>query len=230
MPDQPTQPPGDRFKAEMPQIPGVEPSKPKSRGLGGPLLVSAGLIAVLVAVFVGGKMLSKSSRPAVPAPVPQIDVPAPIPDLSAALPPAVEQNAPIAQVGELAKPWDSVPFAFHNRTTGEHVDAILIRLPTGSASSPSGYWSVAMKAAFGNCRLDYMQDLKKLKSDYGYTQAKHPMLANPCSRTLFDPLKFAPISGNVLARGAIVQGSDLRPPLAIEIKLQGKNILATRME
>jgi enoyl-CoA hydratase/carnithine racemase len=48
MPDQPSQPPSDRFKAEMPHIPGVEPSKPKSRGLGGPLLVSAGLIAVCV--------------------------------------------------------------------------------------------------------------------------------------------------------------------------------------
>ena len=230
MPDQPTQPPSDRFKAEMPQIPGVETSKPKSRGIGGPMLVSAGLIAVLVAVFVGGKMLSNASRPAVPAPAPQIDVPAPIPDLSTALPPAVEQNAPIAQVGELAKPWDSVTFNFHNRTTGEHVDAILIRLPTGSASSPSGYWSVAMKAAFGTCRLEYIQDLQKLKSDYGYGQAKHPMFANPCSRTLFDPLRYAPISGNALARGAIVQGSDLRPPLAIEIKLQGKNILAIQME
>jgi hypothetical protein len=31
-------------------------------------------------------------------------------------------------------------------------------------------------------------------------------------------------------RGAIVQGSDLRPPLGIELKVQGKNIQAVRME
>jgi hypothetical protein len=31
-------------------------------------------------------------------------------------------------------------------------------------------------------------------------------------------------------RGAIVQGSDLRPPLAIELKVKGKTIQAVRME
>jgi len=55
-------------------------------------------------------------------------------------------------------------------------------------------------------------------------------LSNPCSRTVYDPLKYASLPGNVLARGAIVQGSDLRPPLGIEVKIQGKEILAIRME
>jgi hypothetical protein len=38
------------------------------------------------------------------------------------------------------------------------------------------------------------------------------------------------LAGNVFVRGGIVQGSDLRPPLGIEIKVQSKNILAVRME
>ena len=56
------------------------------------------------------------------------------------------------------------------------------------------------------------------------------MIGNPCSRTVYDPLKYASISGNALARGAIVQGSDLRPPLGIEVRIKGKDILALRME
>jgi len=31
-------------------------------------------------------------------------------------------------------------------------------------------------------------------------------------------------------RTAIVQGSDIRPPLGIEVEVRGKDILATRME
>jgi hypothetical protein len=31
-------------------------------------------------------------------------------------------------------------------------------------------------------------------------------------------------------RGSLVQGSDVRPPLGIELKIQGKSILAVRME
>jgi len=34
--------------------------------------------------------------------------------------------------------------------------------------------------------------LAKLKSEYGFKSAKHPMVGNPCSRTVFDPLRMAP--------------------------------------
>jgi hypothetical protein len=87
-----------------------------------------------------------------------------------------------------------------------------------------------MKAAYGTCQLNYIDDLQTLGTDYGYQQARHPMVGNPCSRSLYDPLKYALLPGNVLARGAIVQGSDLRPPLGIENKIHGKQILAVRME
>ncbi len=56
------------------------------------------------------------------------------------------------------------------------------------------------------------------------------MVGDPCTRTLFDPLKTTTLPGNLWIRGAIVQGSDVRPPLGVEIKLQGKNILALRSE
>lgn len=230
MSDQPTQISNERFKAEMPRIPGVSNPSPRQGGAGGPWLVMAGLLAVVVAVFLGGRLLSKPRHTDPPsAPAPQIEVPPPSADLTPVVPTATEQDPVIATVSEL-KPWAAKPFTFHNRTTGEYVAALIVRLPGGSPAQASGYWSFAMKAAYGNCQIEYIDDLQKVKNDYGYRQAKHPMVGNPCSRTLYDPLKYAPLPGEVLARGAVVQGSDLRPPLGIEIKVRGKNILATRIE
>lgn len=230
MPDEISQPPNDRFKAEMPQIPGVSGPAAKPGGSGGPLLVMAGLVAVLAAVFVGGKLFLKPHRVDLPpTPTPQIEVPAPVPDLAASVPVATEADPVVASVSDL-KPWGSKPFTYRNRKTGESVAALIVRLPTGAASQASAYWSFGLKAAYGSCQLEYVDDIQKLKTDYGYRQAKHPMVGNPCSRTVFDPLRYAPLPGNVLARGAIVQGSDLRPPLGIEIKVKGKDILAVRME
>jgi hypothetical protein len=189
-----------------------------------------GLVAVLVAVFVGGRILSKPRRAeAPPPPTPQIDVPASEPDLTASLPVATEQDPVVAIVSEL-KPWGAKRFTFHNRLTGENVPALIVRLPAGSSAQASGYWSFAMKAAYGSCQLEYVDDVQKLRTDYGYQQARHPMVGNPCNRSLYDPLKYAPLPGSVLARGAVVQGSDLRPPLGIETKVQGRQILAVRME
>ncbi len=56
------------------------------------------------------------------------------------------------------------------------------------------------------------------------------MVGNPCSRSVFDPLKLTNLPGNVWVRGAIVQGSDLRPPIGIEVQIRGKEIQAVRME
>jgi hypothetical protein len=231
MPEQPSQPPpGDRFKAEMPQIPGVTVQTVKPTGTGVPWLIMAGLVAVLIAVFVGGKILSKSRRTdAPPAPTAQIDIPAPVPDVAASVPVATDQHPVVATVSEL-KPWGAKQFTFRNRLTGENVPALIVRLPTGSSAQASGYWSFAMKPAYGNCQLDYIDDLEKLRTDYGYQQARHPMIGNPCNRSLYDPLKYAPLPGGVLARGAVIQGSDLRPPLGIETEIHGKQILAVRME
>jgi hypothetical protein len=142
---------------------------------------------------------------------------------------ATAQNPAIATTSDL-KPWSAVPFTFHVPLSGENVPAMIVRLPSGSPTQASAYWSFATKAAYGTCQLEYVEDLQKLKTDYGFGQAKHPMVGNPCTRSLYDPLKYATLTGNVLARGAVVQGSDLRPPLGIEIKLKGKEILAIRME
>jgi hypothetical protein len=146
-------------------------------------------------------------------------------------PHATDAEPGIADAAEMAKPWSSKEFFIRNRLSGENVAGLLIRLPAGSPSQASGYWAFSQDAPYGNCKLEYLTDLEKLKNDYGFRAAKHPMVGNPCSRTVFDPLKTTNLPGSgAWVRGSIVQGSDLRPPLGIELKVEGKKILAVRTE
>src|SRR5579859_259463 len=220
----------EKFKAEMPQIPGVGPSSKRTSGMPAPVMVIGGLAAVVLAVVVIGGVASRSRRNAAPAadPSPQVELPAP--DLGNPPPQAPPANSGIATIDQLAKPWSSTQFDFRDPLSGEQIPALIVRLPGGSATQPGGYWAMNLKAPYNNCELEFVNDLKKLKTDYGYVAAKHPMVGNPCSRTVFDPTKLMSLAGNVWVRGAIVQGSDLRPPLGIELKIEGKNIFAVRME
>jgi hypothetical protein len=228
------QPPSDRFKTEMPQIPGV--SSPSARPSAAPnpaIKLVIGLLAVLLVVFLGARWALRPKhaelRPSEQQP--QIEVPAPAPDPSTLLPHASDANPGIADAQEMAKPWSSKEFLIRNHLNGENIPGLLIRLPIGAPSQVSGYWAFVEKSPYGDCKLEYLTDLNKLKTDYGFSAAKHPMVGNPCSRTVFDPLKTTNLPGSgAWVRGSIVQGSDLRPPLGIELKVAGKNILAVRTE
>jgi hypothetical protein len=227
------QPPSERFKSEMPQIPGVSGSGQRGSPSNSPATrLVVGLVAMLLVVFLGARwaLRPKHGNPRPAEQQPQIEVPSPAPDPSTLLPHATEANPGIADVTEMAKPWSSKQFYIRNRLSGENIPALLVRLPGGSASQANGYWAFSLNSPYGNCQLEYLTDLDKLKNDYGFQGAKHPMVGNPCSHTVFDPLKMTNLPGNVWVRGAIVQGSDLRPPLGIELKIQGKDILAVRTE
>ncbi len=228
----PDQPPSDRFKADMPQIPGVSslgtPSPPRDSSL----KLGIGLLLVLVVVFLGARwaLHPRHTEPRV-ADQPQIEVPTPAPDPSTLLPHATDASPGVANIEEMAKPWSSKQFFIRNELSGGNTPGVLIRLPMGSASQASGYWAFSANAPYGNCRLEYITDLAKLKTDYDFQAAKHPMVTNPCSRTLFDPLKMVSLpGGNIFVRGGIVQGSDLRPPFGIELRVRGKEIEAIRSE
>lgn len=230
MPDQ-THP--DRFKAEMPQIPGVSASGYKRRSNSTlPLALIGGLAAVVIVVFFVGRWLLRPA-PADTAPqqpTPQLEVPAPPPDPAASLPHSTAANPEIATVQELARPWSSQQFIFRDRLTGENIPSEVIRLPVGSAGQPSSYWAFSLKVPYGDCKLEYIEDLARLRSDYDFRAPRHPMVGNPCTRTLFDPTRMTNLPGNIWVRGGMVQGSDLRPPLGIELKVQNGHILALRME
>lgn len=197
------------------------------------LPIIIGLVVVGVVVLLGIRWFSrpKPAQPAQDEQAAQIEVPPPPPDPNAALPHATPGNPTIADISTLAKPWASLDFFVRDRLSGENIPATIVRLPLGSAAAPGGYYAFSRRAPFGTCELEYISDLNKLRTEYDYKAASHPLVGNPCTHTLYDPLKTTTIPPNeVWTRGAIVQGSDLRPPLGVEIKIQGKQILAIRSE
>jgi hypothetical protein len=226
------QPESQRFKPEMPRIPGVVGIPGGGAPRSANLTVITILLVVLFVVGLGAHyaLRPKPPEPAAATPPPQLQVPTPAPDPDSLLPVASGAQPVVASVSEMGKPWSSKTFILRDPVSNENIPALLIRLPGSSAAQSSGYWGLSLNPAYGSCRLEYLTDLDKLRNDYGYRAAKHPMVGNPCSHTVFDPAKMTMLPGNIWVRGAIVQGSDLRPPLGIEIVVKGQNILATRRE
>ena len=218
------------LKAEMPQIPGVAGPRKSQPNPMLPLIIGLVVIGIILLFAVRWLSRSKPVETAVAEQSPQLEIPAPPPDPSSLLPHATESDPVIANVGDLSKPWTSADFFVRNRLTGENIPATIVRLPTGSPTLATGYWAFSKKAPYGSCQLEYVADMNRLRDDYGFPRANHPLVGNPCSRTLYDPLKTSNLPGDIWMRGGIVQGSDIRPPLGVEIKIQGKQILAIRSE
>jgi hypothetical protein len=228
-----TEPPLSRYKADMPEIPGVSGGNSRFRRRNPLLPLIIGIAVLGLGLFLAVRFLSRpksADQGARTQPAPQIEVPPPAPDPNSLVPHADDQNPAIAEIGDLAKPWSSADFFVRNKLTGESIPATIVRLPTGSPTAASSYWAFSRKAPYGDCKLEYVSDLDKLRTDYDFRRATHPLVGNPCSRTLYDPLRTANLPGNVWIRGAIVQGSDIRPPLGVEIRIQGKEIQAIRSE
>ena len=130
----------------------------------------------------------------------------------------------IATTDQFAKPWSAKRFLFRGPASTELIPALVVHLPNGD------YWGISMREPFGTCELEYVTDPDKLKSSYNYS-ADHPMVGNPCSRAVYDLARYAggsPDGG--LVRGDIVSGAGVRPPLAIEIVVDGNQVRAVRME
>ena len=222
----------DPFRPEMPQIPGVgQGSSHGSSGFSGvniQLLLQIGGIAAAVVLFVGlifwwfrGNPRGASESASIEKEIAE-QSPA-TPALPNPLPAIHDGPTVAATVEELSKPWASKKFTYINPLTQEHVPAMVIRLPS------EGLWAFSLKGPFGRCELEFVSDLATLTSKYGYT-ASHPMVVNPCDSTVYDPLKVGALGGNTWVRGEIVQGSGLRPPIAIDVKVQGRSILADSIE
>ena len=127
----------------------------------------------------------------------------------------------VATEAELAKPWAAKEFSYRDPIMDREVPAIVVHLPRG------GYWGFSLIEPFGTCQLEYVTNLERLRTFYGFA-ADHPMVGDPCNRAVFDLLQYGGPPGAEV-RGAPVRGG-VRPPIAIEIEQRGKEILATKME
>jgi hypothetical protein len=237
MADEPTK--TDRFRADMPQIPGVgagdTPAAPEeaavARNLGSRLAVPMIVVAFLGAIAgwfflhapkpspaptAASGLATQTATPAIPA---AAEVPAP---------PRSDGSVVVASLAELEKPWAFKLFTFHKRFGSELVEAIAVRLP-GPANRAASYWAFSRQEPFGKCQLEFVSDLAGLSSQYGYT-AKHPMVASACDGTLYDPLTLGTIPGGAWVRGEVVHGNGMRPPIAIEVRIQGDQLIATQIE
>ena len=230
--DKPAENKFDPFRPEMPQIPGVSQGSRQpgqtSRGVETQRLLQIGGIAaavVLIGAVIFWRVKSKphsagnSSSPDADVTV-QAAPASTLPNPDAAV---HEGPTVAATVDELSKPWAAKKFTFVKPLLQEKINAMVIRLPNG------GLWAFALQGPYGRCELEFVTDLATLASKYRYN-ASHPMVVNPCDNTVYDPLKVGPLGGNTWARGEIVQGSSLRPPISIDVKVRGRSIVADSIE
>jgi hypothetical protein len=235
-PNKPAGPPPDkpnRFRPEMPQIPGVHDARPvaptkavdpksnAARLMQVGTLAAAVLLSVVVLLWWVKSATRSTPDPAALATADEVSDPppaTPAPDVPAADGPTVAATAE-----ELAKPWSAKQFTYLRPVTHENLEAMVIRLPGGRL------WAFALHEPYGRCDLEYITDLGQLLKKYGYN-ASHPMVASPCSNTIYDPLKVGALGGNIWSRGAIVQGGGMRPPISIDAIEKGRSILADRIE
>jgi hypothetical protein len=235
MQDPATQP--DLFKPEMPRIPGVNdesaavPKSKDTKSLQQLLIVAVALCAIGLLVARG---MIRAARNKVDAQIAaQSAVNEPLPAVATdevlAAPAAPKGPVLVATLSELSRPWSSKAFTFTNPVTQEDVPAMVVRLPGSAGDRSSSYWAFSLTAPYESCELEYETDLNKLASRYSY-RAGHPMVLAECDGTIYDPLRMATSPNGAWVRGEIVQGVGIRPPLAIEIQVQGNAIVAKSME
>lgn len=222
----------DRFRPEMPQIPGVSSGARPSRdvlaslaGLSTEQIVQIAAVVAAVILLIALIVSRAKSKPPAAAP-PAADAET---TEQSAPPPAPEPviETPEANLAatedQLSKPWAAHKFIFVNPITQDKIDAMVMRLPNG------GLWAFSLQAPFGRCELEFVADTAVLASKYSFN-AGHPMVVNPCDGTVYDPLKVGPLGASTWARGEIVQGSALRPPISIDVKVRGRSIIADGIE
>jgi hypothetical protein len=223
----------NRYRALMPSIPGVPTERRGSARARLNVLAAAATILVVAGLAWGIHRQLHSRDGAVVASATAVAA-VPVAPVSASSAPASALQAPaesgeIGALNELAKPWSSKAFTFVNPLTHETVPAMVVRLPGATQGKSGAYWAFSLIEPFGACQMLYVTNLGALASQYGYA-ANHPMVVDPCTQTVFDPLRMGQRADGAWLRGAIVQGGGLRPPIAIEVSVHGDSLRADRME
>ena len=230
------------FKPTDPKIPGVSPKYESARHTAPPptnqqpmlprfsmsqmpprwlILSATGVVALcLIAVWwmrgTSAKEATIENETTAPATTAAESKPAPISE------PLPVGPGEIATTSELAKDWSAKKFIFRDPLTSREGPAMVVHLPGGV------YWGFSLVEPYGSCEMEFVTDMQKLRAEYGF-RGSHPMVGDPCNRAVFDLTRYG--SGPAgLVRGEIAHGAAVRPPLAIEIQVQGERVLAKKME
>ena len=185
--------------------------------------VAAVLLAGAATAWWGLRIRTETLKSPSPQTVPALTSEATTPIDRQATVTATDGPTRVGTTEEFTKVWAAKEFIFIDPITSQTVKAMVIRLPNRAL------WAFALREPHGQCDLEFVTDLNRLEKQYGY-QSNHPMVASPCSGTVYNPLKFDAIGGNTWARGAVVQGGGLRPPISINVQVLGQSVIASQIE
>lgn len=221
-----------RFSADMPNIPGVTGAVAQEEQtlIGtnwGRAAIAVG--ALLVLGSIGAWMMTRTTHREADAVVPVLQPSPAVADLPAPPTTRAPITSEIGTVDQLEAPWSAKKFTYTRPHSTQQFPAIAIRLPGTNGRTAASYWVILLKSPFGNCPLEYISDPKTVASRFGF-QTNHPMIADTCSNTLYDPTRMSTLPDGSWARGEIVQGSGYRPPLQIEIRIDGDKLISVRSE
>jgi hypothetical protein len=225
-------PPKPRFAADMPNIPGVVTvaERDEQENVGTNWKRAAVAIgAFLVLGSIGAWMMMRTTHTEPAAAVPVLQPSPAVDELPERPKPHAVIDNNIGTVDQLPNPWSAKKFTYTRPLNGQQIPAIAIRLPGTNGHTVSSYWVILLKSPFGNCPLEYISDTREISSRFGFS-ATHPMIADTCSNTLYDPTKMGTLPNGSWARGEIVQGSGYRPPLQVEIRMDGDKLISVRSE
>lgn len=217
--------PQKKIAPPMPRIPGVAQTPPRARFQLKPLIA---VIAVALLCVSGFALWLHHRHQADSATSTQASAVPDLPGYDASSQPDAESDpSAIGTLYELAAPWSSKKFLFVDPATRQSVPAMVIHLP-GHPAEPS-FWAFALTNQFSRCQLQYVTDLTAISQRFAYP-AEHPMVVSDCDGVLYDPLKMATLPDGTWVRGDIVRGGGIRPPIAIQVEVRGRNLVAKRIE
>jgi hypothetical protein len=224
-------PPKPRFSADMPNIPGVTGAvEREEKAIIGTNWgrAAVAIVALLVLGSIGAWLMTRSTHTETAVAAPELQ-PSPAVNELPARPSARSTSNEIGTVDQLEAPWSAKKFTYTRSLNGQQTPAIAIRLPGTNGHTTSSYWVILLKTPFGNCPLEYISDPQEISRRFGFN-TNHPMIADACSNTLYDPTRMSTLPNGSWARGEIVQGSGFRPPLQIEIRMDGNKLFSVRSE
>jgi hypothetical protein len=222
---QPPSPSAQRkMTPEMPRIPGIVPTPSRAPLQLKPLITI--ILATLLCASGFALWLSHRRHANLHASTTSAAPISGVSDASSITKADTEPNT-IGTLYELAQPWSSKTFLFIDPKSQQGVPAMVIHLP-GPPAEPS-FWAFARSNPLSRCLLQYVTDLSALSLRFAYPAA-HPMVVSECDGIVYDPLKMATLPNGSWVRGEMVRGVGIRPPVAIQIEVRGRDVIAKRME